>query len=118
MREVVVETIGKGERTIQVGIDWDNIKKMEDRYISSASTICSPRISPQPAPWDCKSHTDTKCWKTTKRGNSHAKKNWQRHPDRKPSRRRARWGHFRGYIYPSVRNLNKMGRCIYPNIGG
>ena len=111
MREVIVEHIGGVTRTIKVGIDWDNIKvKTERRYIKDL--ICSPRILSHNG-----SDTETpksRSWKTTKRGNPHAKRGWQRHPDRQPSCRRNRWGHVRSWIAPSARMLNEMGRCIYP----
>jgi len=119
VREVSVETIGKGTRTIKVGIDWDNIKKMERSYISSINMVCSPRISPQPTPWGCKSYTDTRCWKTLKKGLPKPKKSWQRHSnpnDLGPHSRRKKRGKRRGLSYPSVRTLNEMGRCIYPNM--
>jgi len=112
MREVIVETIGIGVRTIQVGRE----RKSKKMYtVSFVGIICSPRIIPQPGS-DTELFRSSRSWKTTKRGMSHAKKNYQKHGERKPSRRRNRWGKARGYIYPSVRILNKSGRCIYPNV--
>ena len=117
MREVTVETVGKGTRTIKVGIDWSKIKvKKEKQYITDI--ICSPRILARPASDDCRKYTDIKCWKTPKKGEPKPKRCWQRHPGRQPSRRRNRWGRVRRYNYPSLKILNEMGRCIYPDIGG
>jgi len=115
MRQVIVEHVGSGEiRTINVGIDWDKIVIRPNRTRSHSGILCSPRILGRLGSWDCKYHSDTKCWKTTKKGEAHARKGHQRHPDRQPSRRRNRWGRVRKHNYPSVRTLNEMGRCIYP----
>ena len=111
MRELVIETKGKGIRTIQIGRE----KKLKNKLVSIHidGLICSPRILIRNASWDC-CLSDIKCWKTTKSGLSHARKNWQRHGERQPSVRRHRWGRKRNPMYPSVRVLNELGRCIYP----
>ena len=117
MREVVVETIGKETRTIEIGREKQKRKRQsrmrtKEQYI--AGLICSTRILIRSVNWDGAYYKDTKCWKTTKSGLSHARKNWQRHGERQPSVRRHRWGRKRNPMYPSVRVLNELGRCIYP----
>jgi hypothetical protein len=108
MRGVIVETLGEGVRTIQVGRE-KKPKKVEPTVM--VGLISSPRISPHTGA-DNKP-TDTKCWKTPKKGEPKPKKCWQRHGERKPSRRRNRWGRIH-CSYPSVRILNEKGLCIYP----
>ena len=118
MREVVVETKGKGTRTITVGRE-KKVKRPEP--IVLVGLICSPptgtmsrgKLSSIFDPVDIKPR---RCWKITKRGFSHARKNWQRHGERPPSRRRHRWGRVRSWMYPSVRVLNEKGLCIYPEM--
>ena len=115
MREVIVETKGKGVRKVQVGIDWDKVKKNAEKYYikKGFGIVCSPRISPRTGPGD--KPRKSRSWKTPKKGQPKPKKSWQRHGYcRKPSRRRQRWGHGRGYVYPSPKILNEMGLCIYP----
>ncbi len=115
MKEVVVEHVGSSKvRIIQVGIGWSKTKTT--RKESSKGIVCSPRILVRATSWDCSFSTGHGCWKTTKHGRPHAKKNWQRHPNRKPSIRRARWGHFRKHIHPGARILNELGLCIYPDV--
>ena len=113
MREVIVEHVGSGTvRTIKVGVVHKPKPKRPETFVG---IICSPRIIHH-AGTDTESPRNTKCWKTTKRGCSHAKKGWQRH-SAAPSRRRARWGKLRRCCAPSARILNELGRCIYPNMG-
>ena len=107
--EVIVETKGKGVRKIKVGIDWDKVKKgVEKHYVKkSVEIVCSPRISPHTGSSD--KPRKSRSWKTPKKGQPKPKKPWQRHGYcRKPSRRRQRWGHYRGYISPSAKLLNEM----------
>ena len=118
MREVVVEHVGGVTRTIQVGRKKKQ-KKKRKRTDSFKDIICSPRILVRATDdWYTPDYSDTKCWKTHKKGEPKPKKHWQRHADRKPSRRRNRWGRVRKHIYPSPRILNELGRCIHPNVGG
>ncbi len=115
MRMVIVETVGKGTRTVLIGREpKKKYRKKKERLLilSFIGIVCSPRILPRTG--SDNKPTDIRCWKTTKNGESHAKKGWQRHTDRKPSRRRARRGHHRPWISPSARILNELGRCIYP----
>jgi hypothetical protein len=111
MREVIVEHVGGTTRTIQIGV----LKKRKSIHVTVfIGILCSPRILHISGSDSEKPRRKTKCWKTTKKGDSHAKRGWQRHTDRKPSRRRARHGHHRPWISPSARILNELGRCIYP----
>ena len=109
MKEVIVETVGKGTRTIKVGIDRNKIKrKREIKYIDGL--VCSPRIFPRTGS-DAVT-PKSRSWKTTKKGESHAERGWQRHPGRQPSRRRNRWGRVRKHHHPSVRTLNELGMSM------
>jgi hypothetical protein len=106
MREVIVETVGKGACTIKVGIDLNKIKKRKERR-HITGLICSPGILPHTG--SDRVTLKSRSWKTTKRGQSHASKNWQRHPFG-PYCRRKKYGKLRGHSYPSVRILNELGR--------
>ena len=112
MREVIVEHVSSGiVRTVQVG--RINKPKHIEKFvgvISSSSRMLTRSSSDDSKP------SDTKCWKTTKRGEPHAKRGWQRHYNRMPSRRRHRWGKIRGYAASSAKTLNELDRCIYPNV--
>ena len=112
MREVVVEHVGGMTRTISVGKKKKQKKKRTDSF---KDIICSPRILVRSTDWYCPDYSDTKSWKTTKRGRPHAKRNWQRHTEG-PSHRRAKHGKHRRVMYSSARMLNEMGRCIHPSM--
>jgi hypothetical protein len=106
VREVVVEHIGGKTRTIRVGRE-----KKKKRTESFRDVVCSPRILGRVGT-DTESPRKSRCWKTTKNGESHATRGWQRHPGRQPSRRRNRWGRVRKYNCPSAKILNEL-RIVY-----
>ena len=106
MRSVTVVNKKSGEeRTINVGIDWSKIKT---RSIRSLGIICSPRIIAHTGSSD--ETPKSRSWKTTKRGESHAKRGWQRHG----SKTRRKYGRTRWVGWPSAKTLNDLGRCIHP----
>ena len=111
MREVIVETKGKGVRKIQVGIDWDKVKKgVEKHYVKkSVGIVCSPRTLSYEGT-DTESPRESRSWKTPKKGKPKPKKPWQKHGEIK----RRKHGRRRWLGWPSVRILNEMGLCIYP----
>jgi len=115
VREVIVETVGKSIKTISVGKEKKPKKSKplipNINCSSTKGTMSRGRLSSIFDSVDIKSR---RCWKIKKKGLSAPRKNWQRHGERQPSRRRNRWGHVRHWITPSVRPLNEMGLCIYP----
>jgi len=118
VREVIIETIGKGTRIVLIGRESrKKSRKNKEKLLilSFVGITCSPRTFPRTGS-DAVT-PKSRSWKTTKKGEPHAKKGYQRHPDRQPSRRRNRWGRVRKSHYPSARTLNELGLCIYPNIG-
>jgi hypothetical protein len=109
VREVIVETVGKGTRKVKVG---RKKKKRTQKPIFVVGIICSPRIYPQPGS-DIERPRKSRSWKTPKKGQPKPKKPWQRNGFG-PDSRRKKYGKRRGYSWPSVRFLNEMGLCIYP----
>jgi len=86
------------------------IYKYTERDVVS-EIVCSPRIIPQPGS-EFETRCISRCWKTRKRGKPKPKKAWQRHGEIK----RYKYGRVRCYYYPSVRILNELGLCIYPDV--
>lgn len=110
MREVIVETVSKGTRTVKVGRENRKRKTYPDIYFMGI--ICSPRTFSHSGS-DTEKPRKSRSWKTPKKGEPKPKKGWQRHSFG-PHSRRKKYGKRRGYSWPSVRLLNELDQCIYP----